>query len=173
MEEKIEFTADSRLGKALQQWWAGLEEDRASRAVLKRCATVDEVALSEAYQRFYRYMRACGWPENAAGWQLDKLAAIAGLLSHIKVHDNLRLPESMSEGDGDKNRVSELRFRDILKAQDTDDLFVGLRRLLPLINHQTSIYHLAQDVYHWNNQYRNIPKAWAYAYRWEPNTQSA
>lgn len=173
MEEKIEFTAESRLGKALQHWWTGLEEDRASRATLKRCATVDEVALSEAYQRFYRYMRASGWPEDVAGWQLDKLAAIAGLLAHIKTADNQRLPESMSERDGDKNRVSELRFRDLLKAQDTDDLFVSLRRLLPLIKHQTSILALAQDVYHWNNPYRNIPKAWAYAYRWEPKTQSA
>ena len=26
MEEKIEFTAESRLGKALQHWWTGLED---------------------------------------------------------------------------------------------------------------------------------------------------
>lgn len=169
MEEKIEWKVESRLGKALYHWWQGLENDRASRAVLRRCATLSEVALSDAYQRFYRYMLACGWPENAVNWQCDKLAAIAGLLAHVKAEDTQRLPLKMSELDGDRPLVSELRFRDLLKTETTEDLFVGLRRVLSLIDHKASIEQLARDVYWWSD---DTKKQWAYSYRW-PVKQSA
>lgn len=164
MEEKISWSAESHMGKMLHKWWLGLEEDRASRAVLRRCATLDAVALSDAYQRFYRYMLTCNaWPADAAPWQNNKLAAIAGLLAHVKTDDNQRLPIKMSELAGDRPLVSELRFRDLLKIETTDDLFVSLRRTLPLIGHQASVEQLAHDVYWWNDKTK---KEWAYSYRW-------
>lgn len=163
MEEKKTTPVKILFAKPLFHWWQGLEDDHASRAVLRRCATLDSVSLSEAYQRFYRYMLACGWPENSGEWQRDKLAAIAGLLAHIKVDDTQRLPIKMSELAGDRPLVSELRFRDFLKIETTDDLFTSLRRALPLIGYQASIEQLAHDVYWWND---NIKKQWAYSYRW-------
>jgi len=169
MQEKIMWTAESHLGKALHQWWKGLEEERASRAILRRCATLNEIALSDAYQRFYRYLLACGWPENASERQRDKLAAIAGLLAHVKTDDTQRLPVKMSELRGDKPLVSELRFRDFLKIDTTDDLFISLRRALPLVDHQANVHQLARDVYWWND---DTKKQWAYSYRW-PVKQSA
>lgn len=170
MQEKISWTAESHLGKVLHQWWQGLEEDRASRAMLRRCATLDEVALCPAYQRLYRYLMAArAWPADAALWQNDKLAAIAGLLAHVKTDDTQRLSVKMSEASGDKPLVSELRFRDLLKVDSTDDLFISLRRALPLVGHQASIHQLATDVFWWND---NTKKQWAYSYRW-PVKQSA
>jgi CRISPR system Cascade subunit CasB len=163
MQEKIEWKAESQLGKGLHHWWKGLEEDRARRAMLRRCATLDAVTLSDAYQRFYRYMLAWGWPENSSMRQKDKLAAIAGLLVHVKTEDTQRLPVKMSELNGDKPLVSELRFRDLLKVETTDDLFISLRRVLPLIGHQASIEQLARDVYGWSD---DTKKQWAYSYRW-------
>jgi CRISPR system Cascade subunit CasB len=163
MQEKISWSADSHFGKVLHQWWQGLETDRATRAALRRCATLDEVSLSPAYQRFYRYMLACNWPVDAAPWQNDKLAAIAGLLAHIKTDDTQRLPIKMSELSGDKTLVSELRFRNLIKVDNGDDLFISLRRTLPLINHQASIHQLARDVYWWGDETK---KQWAYSYHW-------
>jgi CRISPR system Cascade subunit CasB len=163
MEEKKSTPVDVLFAKPLFHWWQGLEEDRASRAVLRRCATLDAVTLSDAYQRFYRYMLACGWSENASDWQRDKLAAIAGLLAHVKTNDTQRLPIKMSELAGDRPLVSELRFRDLLKVEITDDLFISLRRVLPLMGHQASIEQLAHDVYWWND---DTKKKWAYSYRW-------
>lgn len=170
MQEKIGWTAESHFGKVLHSWWQGLEEDRASRAILRRCATLDAVTLSPAYQRFYRYMLACNcWSADAAPWQNDKLAAIAGLLAHVKTDDTQRLSVKMSELNGDRPLVSELRFRDLLKVETTDDLFISLRRALPLVGHQASVYQLARDVYWWND---DTKKQWAYSYRW-PVKQSA
>lgn len=170
MQEKIVWAPESHRGKMLHDWWQGLEDDRASRAVLRRGASLNAVALSDAYQRFYRYMLACNaWPEDAAPWQNDKLAAIAGLLAHVKTESTQRLPIQMSELNGDKPQVSELRFSSLLKVQTTDDLFVSLRRILPLIDKKSDIYQLANDVYFWGD---NTKKQWAYSYRW-PVRQSA
>ena len=164
MEEKISWSAESHRGKTLHQWWLGLDEDRASRAVLTRCASIDEVALSDAYQRFYRYLLAChAWSADAANWQNDKLAAIVGLLALVKTEDTQRLPIKMSELTGDRPLVSELRFRGLLKIETGDDLFVSLRRTLPLIENKANIYLLAKDVYFWGDEIR---KDWAYSYRW-------
>lgn len=170
MEDKICWSAERHLGKTLHQWWLGLEEDRASRAVLRRCATIDEVTLSDAYQRFYRYMLACNaWPADAKNWQNDRLAAIAGLLALVKTEDTQRLPFRMSESSGERPLVSELRFRGLLKIETLDDLFESLRRTLPLIDYKADIYQLANDVYYWGDKVR---KEWAYSYRW-PAKQAA
>lgn len=164
MQEKISWTAESHLGKMLHQWWQGLEDDRASRAMLRRCATLDAVALCPAYQRLYRYLIAAhAWPAETHPWQKDKLAAIAGLLAHVKTEGTQRLSLKMSELRGDKPLVSELRFRDLLKVDTTDDLFISLRRVLPLVGHQASAHQLAHDVYWWND---DTKKQWAYSYRW-------
>ncbi|QFY41333.1 type I-E CRISPR-associated protein Cse2/CasB [Candidatus Methylospira mobilis] len=169
MEDKKSTPIEVIFAKPLFNWWQGLDEDRASRAVLRRCATLDAVTLSDAYQHFYRYMVACGWPENASERQRDKLAAIAGLLAHVKTEDTQRLPIKMSELAGDRPLVSELRFRDLLKVETTDELFDSLRRVLPLIDKKANIYLLANDVYFWGDK---IKKDWAYSYRW-PVKQSA
>ena len=52
---------------------------------------------------------------------------------------------------------------DLLKVETTDDLFISLRRVLPLIDHKANISQLARDVYWWND---DIKKQWAYSYRW-------
>ena len=86
-----------------------------------------------------------------------------GFGAHVKTDDTQRLPIKMSELAGDRPLVSELRFRDLLKVETTDDLFISLRRTLPLMGYQASIEQLAHDVYWWNDDTR---KKWAYSYRW-------
>ena len=163
MEEPKSTPLNVLFGKPLQTWWEKLDEDRAGRAILRRCATLDAVAMSAPYQRFYQYMTACGWSPNASESQRDKLAAIAGLLAHVKTEDARRLPDAMSPFGEDKPLVSELRFRALLKIETSDDLFAGLRRVLPLINNKASLPMLARDVYWWGD---GIKKEWAYSYRW-------
>lgn len=179
MEHKIVWSADSGIGKGLLTWHAKLKNDRGTRAMLRRCSTVDEAVLSPAYQHFYRYMLGCGWPEEAENWQNDKLAAIAVLTAIVKSYDagaddvmddyERNLPYRMSEKNVDRPLVSELRFRALLKIDNTDDLLSGLRRAMPLIKAKTSLLHLASDVYWWGDKTK---KEWAYAYRW-PQKASA
>lgn len=148
--------------KPLRHWWGELKKDRAGRAILRRCATLDAVAMSAPYQRFYRYMLGCGWPPGASPEHLDRLAVIAGLLAHVETDVAESLPATMSPLDADL-LVSELRFRDLLKIETADDLFVSLRRTLPLVKHAANVEKLAHDIYGWNDK---IKKQWAYSYRW-------
>lgn len=166
MQEK-EKPLNKHFIDTLTQWRSTLDDtgpSRATRAILRRCATLDEVVLSPAYQRVYRYLLACNaWSENASPRDNDKLAAIIGLLVHVKIEDSERLPRRMSDLDGDRPLVSEMRFRNLLLMESSDDVFRGLRSALPLIKSQANIHHLAQDVYYWGDKTK---KEWAYAFRW-------
>ncbi len=170
-EEDQENGADKKeetnAGNTLQAWWKGLDNDRASRAMLRRCATLDEVSLCPAYQRFFRYLLSRNViKEDVSGWQRDRLAMIAGLLAHVKNEDNQRFPLHASGEVGNKTPlVSELRFRNLLKIDDIAELFVNLRRTLPLVGHQLDILQLATDVDNWGD---HIKKQWAYKYHWPP-----
>ena len=92
MNEKVSFHPESALGHALLRWWQGLDVDKGSRAELRRAHDLTAVALTAAYQRFYRQMLVAGWSADAEPWRNDRLAAIAGLLAHVKVLDSRKLP---------------------------------------------------------------------------------
>lgn len=165
MSEKISFHPEAALGHLLLRWWQGLENDKGARAELRRAHDLTAVALTTAYQRFYRQALNSGWPEYAAPWQNERLSAIVGLLAHVKSNDGRKLADIMSEGE--RPAFSVLRFRRLLEAPTLDDMFLSLRRALPIIGHQANVHQIANDVLHWGDK---IKKEWAYAYRWPAKT---
>lgn len=159
---ELHFDKDSAAGRILLAWWQRLEEQRGDRAALRRAADLAEIAHCAAYQRLYRRFDPSGeWGEGTR----DRLAAAAGLVAHLREASTLSLPLAMSQRttESDSNLVSELRFRRLLESPDIDSLFVGLRRILPLIGHTADPYQLAGDVFYWGETVR---KRWAYTYQW-------
>jgi len=159
--------------RVLRAWWETLQKEdasgqaRADRAALRRAADLNTVACTPAYQRLYRRMVAA---RDGAGWpsfQQDRLAAVVGLLAHVKTNTEASLPQAMSSDNGQDNPVSELRFRRLLESPDADALFVGLRRTLPLIQGGVNVLSLADDVFGWS---QSTKKRWAYGYRWPEKT---
>ena len=62
------FSRDNAYGTMLFDWWQKLEDDRASRAILRRAPSVTAVTLSAPYQRLHRRFHAagcCRLPESA------------------------------------------------------------------------------------------------------------
>lgn len=170
MDIKIDLSANARLTEQLYQWWAKLDKDKASRAMLRRCATLDDISLCPAYQRLHRYLVASNtWPADASHWQNDKLAAIVGLLSHVKTDNKRPVPASMYDVQTKGLLVSELRFRSLLKVDSLDDLYTSLRRVLPLMNHAVGVQQLANDLFWWGDKTK---KEWAYAYPWPTESAS-
>ena len=118
--------------------------------------------------------------EDFCNWQVNEdyrraifetpLAAAAGLLAHVREADERSLPVAMSQRDGDKPRVSALRFRRLLEAPDVDTLFTGLRRTLPLLQHRADPLALTTDVVNWGDRVR---KRWAYDYDWPEQKAAA
>ena len=164
----LNFRAQQAWGEIVLAWWRGLGDDTGGRAALRRASDLTAVVMSPAYQRLYRRLRAAGWPD--ASWQNDRLAAAAGLLAHVREADERSLPLAMSQRDGDKPRVSALRFRRLLEAPDVDALFTGLRRTLPLLQHCADPLALASDVVNWGDRVR---KRWAYDYDWPEQKTAA
>lgn len=164
----LSFRAHQPWGEVVLRWWRSLDDDAGGRAALRRANDVTAAVMSPAYHRLYRQLHAAGWPD--APWQNDGLAAAAGLLAHVRELDERSLPIAMSQRDGDKPRVSPLRFRRLLESQDVDTLFTGLRRTLPLLQHRANPLALATDVVGWGDRVR---KRWAYEYEWPEQKTSA
>jgi CRISPR system Cascade subunit CasB len=153
------------IGNVLLAWWQGLEEDRAARAILRRASSPTLVAFTAPYQRLHRRLQAAGWPVDARPQDNDRLAAIVGLLAHIKENISGPVPVAMSlcnKGE-DRPPVSELRFLRLLDAPDHDALYASLRRVLPLMKHRIDVLALADDLLYWSD---DVKKRWAYGYLW-------
>ncbi len=166
------FERDKPIGKALAEWWQGLENDRASRAILRRAAGPTEVALSAPYQRLYRRLQLQGWNPDSKAYLDDRLAAAVGLLAHVREDSpGLSPAKSMSQrkaGD-DRLAVSELRFLRLIDARDIEALYDSLRRVLPLMDGRVDVLALTNDLLQWGEQ---VKKRWAYAYEWPARTSS-
>ena len=153
------------------RWWHGLTSDnpsgqaRADRAVLRRAGSLTAVACTAAYQQVYRDMAAEQGGPPWRDFQQERIAALVALAAHIKSNGSLSLPSAMSEHavGSDRNRVSELRFMRLLDAPDIESLFTGLRRVLPLVEHQVDPLSMADDVFAWGDA---VKKDWAYNYAW-------
>ncbi len=161
MTTPLNFRQDQAWGSLLLRWWQCLDDDRGGRAALRRAPDITAVVMLPAFQQLHRRLLAAGWPTDA--WRNDHLAAAAGLLAHVKQHQPQALPVAMSQRDGDKARVSPLRFTRLLESPDIDALFTGLRRALPLLQHQADVLALATDVV---NRGDAVKKRWAYGYDW-------
>lgn len=165
---ELSFRAQPPWGEILLAWWRSLADDTGGRAALRRASDLTAVVMSPAYQRLYRRLRAAGWPDGP--WQNDRLAAAAGLLAHVREADERSLPVAMSQREGDRPRVSALRFRRLLEARDVETLFTGLRRTLPLLQQRADPLALATDVVNWGDRVR---KRWAYDYDWPEQKAAA
>lgn len=153
----LRFDKDSSEYQALAEWWRQLDSDRGERAVLRRCRSLTEVALTPAYHRLRRAVSRFGTVDD------DGLALLACLAVRVKSDaDDARIAEQMATGKPDGSaRVSGLRFRRLLKARDLEELLSTMSRTIALLGSSVNLQSLAQSVYWWNDQTR---KRWAFDY---------
>ena len=150
------FANDAPATRVLIDWWAGLEQDKATRAELRRCDGPEDIMLSPAYARLHDRLA-----QHLAGlWQWEyRLARVIGLLVHVRRRDDTR-PLAKQMG-GSPPKVSELRFRRLLQCQH-DDLYPRLRRILGMLDEKrANLPDLINSSFHWNDRTR---KDWALAY---------
>jgi len=153
-------TLEKQTKDRLANWWRGLQKphNSGSRAELRRAATVDAVIMTPAFQRL-----CSGFTDEfRSDFDKTRLAAIAGLLAHVKesAEPKMEIAKQMAQPAGAATRVSELRFRRLLQ-RNRSDLFVPMVRVIRLLDHRVSIYDLIESVYYWGDQRK---KKWAYAY---------
>lgn len=150
----VKFDKESSMGKHLTAWWRGLQERPGERAELRRAGTVAEVVMTPAFQR--ACSQFAGHFQNEKKWE-DRLAAIIGLLSHVREASGQKLGEQMA---GNPPVVSELRFRRLIQ-RNRDDLYVAMIRVIRMLKYRANPYDLAGSIYYWGD---SVKKEWAYSY---------
>lgn len=150
------FKKDAPSTQALIKWWQGLEQDKGTRAELRRCERPEDIMLHPAYARLHNQLAG----QLAGHWHWEwRLALVIGLLVHAREAENTR-PLAKQMG-GKEPAVSELRFRRLLQCQH-DDLFPRLRRTLGMLEgKKANLPDLIASAFHWNDRTR---KRWALDY---------
>ncbi len=155
VNNKKSFITNSEAREALLAWYYELNNARGDRAELRRCHTVMEVAFNPAFHRLRL---------NLNQFNPESLALVSGVLAHVKNNDTSKhfAAQMATPKHGNVNaRVSELRFRRLLKIQDQSELFGAMIRIVRLLDGNVNIPSLATGLYWWNELTR---KDWAYAY---------
>ena len=172
MEQKTYLTfSQSEVRVALLSWWKELDTARGDRAALRQCHNPLEVAFTPAFHRLKMRLEPFG---SISPDQMDRLAIVAGVLSHVKENKpedrerNLQrsfavqMASPLSKGGpGKKACVSGMRFRQLLKIEDPDKLYATMIRLVRLLGGSVDMVSLAAGIYWWNERTK---KEWAYAY---------
>jgi len=154
----LNFSPEGAGSAELQRWWQSLEEARGDRAKLRRCRELVSVVFIPSYYRLRSVLLPLGRVDDEA------LAAVAGILAHVKNHVPGRaFAEQMAQpkGRGASARVSGLRFRRLLQFQNHNELYPALIRAVRLLDGAVNLHSLASSTYWWNDSVR---KQWAYDY---------
>lgn len=169
------FKADAPLGAAIHEFWHSLNDDRQTRAQLRRADDLTALVMVPGVHRLLYRMQAAAKEQGQDKLSLHsdhgrlRVAVIAGALAHIEAHkpiqDKYRYSTaflmSRHKKESDTTCVSELRFRRLLQASDLEEFYPMLRRTLALINHEADVYVLANDIWFWGDKLR---RQWAYDY---------
>jgi CRISPR system Cascade subunit CasB len=148
-------------------WWHEMQPDqeeegrhnwRGELAELRRCKNVEEIFFVPRFQLLRHKVN----PPNS---RLLACAAMAGILAHVKTNDAKYhfgewLGRPKEEG-ATLPRLSELRFRRLIRVKTLEELFIDLVRVLPLADNAAPVKQLAQDIYFWSDDTR---RKWTFDY---------
>ncbi len=151
------------LMSVLRSWWERLRNDPGGRAGLRRCQSVTQVYFEPAFHRLLHDLREVGLLEDP-GPRLshDKIAVAAAALSHVKETSEERgFGQALGRLSGDKAKVSDLRFRALLREDAPDDVLRAVIRTVRLLDESVPAAALGADLILWGDAVR---KQWAFAY---------
>lgn len=157
-------------GARVLDWWTQychpLDGDPAVRARLRRCrSATDALGVPAAIDLARRTGAVAAGREAVA---LD----LARVLAHVTANTGeppmraagwKRFPGDRKESDaGDERpRLSEVRFRRLVRAERGDELTDAVIRLMAMLDGGVSVPRLAEDFWWWNDQIR---QRWAFDY---------
>lgn len=150
--------ADAR--SSVWRWWKSLDEDRAGRAELRRCATTAEVAFTAPYHRLLRWLGS-----RLSEGDARRVAALAAILAHVEREPEgdapfarrMGLPKAERQG----SVVSDARLRHLLRNEDPDELMREFIRVVRQLDRVALVEPLFRDLMRWDEATR---MRWARAY---------
>ena len=134
---------------------AGGAGDPAALARLRRAASPLEALMVDAAHDLALRLR-----RGERDWLA--IGTLAATLAHVKTHD--RRPVAAIFGEPlsvDSRRVSELRFRRLLQAEDGTERMAALRRAFALTGGRANVADLADSLLYWTERTRT---RWLFQY---------
>lgn len=152
------FEKEHSASVALLDCWNGLLQHKGDRAELRRCKNLDSVQKTSAFQSNYWKLRN-KFTQNGKSPGNEQMAIIIALLAYID--DDKSSYEDKDEvkpdffgyqiSRGDKPKLSELRFRRLLKINDRDKLFRFFIQAIRLLDKKVNLLDLLRIVYFWGD----------------------
>ncbi len=141
------MTQEERI-EVFKKWWKDLQNNNAARAELRRCSNPFEVAIHpEAYR--------LKW-ELPSWISMECIATLAGVASHIKQDggDNFALSLGKSKDGGGQPPFSEIRFRQLLKSRNWDELYKNLRRAVSIVDGVVNLDSFFNLLLDWDREFK-------------------
>lgn len=148
------------------KWWSMMQGPRftGERAMLRRCKSTDEVALQSIYYSLLESVLELKEVEIFRGVITTRLPLIVGVLAHVE-QDTPGCPIAkamgMNKQGSDRPVMSDLRFRRILRTEDSSELYISMIRIIKMLGNRADVKDIIQSLYFWNDQTR---KGWASQY---------
>ncbi|MEA3253178.1 MAG: type I-E CRISPR-associated protein Cse2/CasB [Pseudomonadota bacterium] len=164
----------------LRRWWQRLTLDEAMlkrytkqrphprgvRAALRRCESIEQVMLTEAFRHLWFALEARVWLNDQSGdhptmrnHRLETWATIAAIVAELR-DEAFDVPLARRLGENRPNtadtpRMSDLRFQQLLDCHTPEELIRRFRRALKLAdNTGVSVVRLADNVALWHREQR-------------------
>lgn len=138
------------------EWWENLKQNKGDRAELRRCKNLEEIQMTSAYQRCYWQLKKQFEKENQILYR-QPAAIVIGLAAHIeKKADQSDNQKSdffgYQIGRGDKPKLSELRFRRLLKIKDRENLYHFFIQVIRMLDKKVNLLDLLSIAYFWGDK---------------------
>lgn len=150
---RVESAAAAEPRSSFWRWWKSLEEDRGGRAELRRCASPAEVAFTAPYHRLLHWLGSRLGDQDAR-----RVAVVAQVLAHVEAEpgEGVTVARRMggSKADGQSAVVNDVRFRQLLRTVDADELARELVRVIRKLDRTAPVEQLARDVMVWDERTR-------------------
>jgi CRISPR system Cascade subunit CasB len=153
------FERDHIASVALLECWEGLLANKGDRAELRRCKKLDVIQKTSAFQRSY-WKLFDKFTQGGKHPSKEQMAIIIALAAYIDENhptyeeDNEKKPDYFGYqiSRGDKPKLSELRFRRLLKINNREKLFRFLIQTIQLLDKKVNLLDLLSITYYWGDK---------------------
>jgi len=161
-KKSIFIHENDKMKSSLLRWWQSmmLPENKLNekkilaapsgmKARLKRCDSIDAAMLSDGFRALW-FSLPDALTSEPKPTDIECWATIAAALVYVQEVSEMKLAKAAgAKGDGDKSRVSEMRFAQLQNAKTPDEFLRCLRRILQQIKGKVAVVSLAQDIEQW------------------------
>ncbi len=144
----------------LLECWENLLKQKGDRASLRRCKSLDEIQNTSAFQRCY-WKLIDKFKNNEKNYEPnEQIAIIVALAAYVDENKSNYDDAGEQKPDyfayqisrGDKPKLSELRFRRLLKINDREKLFRFLIQVIRLLDKKVNLLDLLGIAYFWGDK---------------------